>query len=108
MSGPSRVPDTDFAGQRPGLEQLLGVDQLIHRPAHIDLAVSAQRGHAGRVVAAILKPFQPANQYRDSVPRSDERQPAPAWCAGRQVTAVLVFNSYSIFHGGHEKNESDP
>ena len=63
VSGPSRVPDTDRARERLGLEPRLQVHQLAFSAAAVDVAVH-QGGDAGRIVAAILEPLQRVHQER--------------------------------------------
>ena len=61
MGRPARVADANRTGQRLGAEPCLEVYKLAFGAPAIDVPVD-QSGHAGRIIAAILKALQRLNQ----------------------------------------------
>ena len=103
MRGPARVTDADDAIERIVGEKTVEIDQLSFGPPSLD-RTAIERGNAGTVIAAILKPLQRLqNGWCDGF-RSDNADDAAHdyspdetllifTCAARNVTAQPLFSN---------------
>ena len=69
VGGPARVSKSDVPGQRRRLEQGFQIAQLSRSPASFDPPLRDHRDPRG-IVAPILEPSQPLDQYGDGILRT--------------------------------------
>ena len=68
---PSRMAHPDMAVERVFIEQLAQIVELADRAADLEPRAAGQSRNPSRVITAILKPLQPAEQYRSRLARTD-------------------------------------
>src|SRR5882672_8097769 len=71
VRGPTRVRDAGPAGERLGGQLAFERRDLADGAAEAELAILLDDGDAGRVIAAILEPFEALDEHRHDVSLSD-------------------------------------